>query len=1060
LFQEFKIWQKLNDIEVFPASEKNKKRKPNARRLEQEEKELLFAELSVKEKLSKDKILSLLDLQEFDMNFISIDGNKTQYELFKAYKKIIELSENEIGDDFTMEIIKENFEKLKINTDILYFDSQNPLDEQPLYKLYHLLYSFEGDKSNSGIENLLNKLNELYGFEKEYAKILTGVEFQSDYGSLSAKAIRKILPLMKMGQDYATACSNIYERHSASSLKKEELEKKVYKNQLDILPKNSLRNPVVEKIINQMINEVNSIIADPQLGKPDEIRIELARDLKKNADERFLLTDSVNANTDEIKGIKETLKNDFGITNPSRNDVIRYKLYKELLINNAAHTLYSNTYISTAELFSKKFDIEHIIPQSRLFDDSFSNKTLELKSANIEKGNKTAIDYVKEKYGESGLTDYLNKIVAVFGTKITKKVLTNKTTGNKSVKSETKTFDTLQKDYIKSLKKKQKEEWENLSENDKKLRIINKYFSNKLKKLVITENELPEGFIERDLGTTQNITKKAKTMLGDLVKFVVSTTGSITDRLREDWQLVDVMKEINSPKYEQLGLVENEERIDYETGDVRYVKNIKDWTKRNDHRHHAMDALTVAFTKRQFIQYLNNLNARRTSEEQGISNTEKEEQDNFAITSEDVILNTRDVLGIENNYLHRDKRNKLRFNPPIPLNEFRAEARKHLENTLISIKAKNKVVTQNINATKKSGGINKKIQQTPRGQLHLETVYGSQKQYVVKEEKVGTTFDEAKISTVSKPAYREVLLKRLQENNNDPKKAFGGKNALAKNPIFIDNAKTEQLPEKVKIVTFETVYTIRKEISPDLKLEKVVDAGVRKILQNRLNEFNGDAKKAFSNLDENPIWLNKEKRISIKRVTISGISNAESLHDKRDKEGNLILDENGNKQPVDFVNTGNNHHVAVYCDAEGNLQENVVSFFEAVTRRNLGQPIIDKDYKKSESWEFLFSMKQNEYFVFPNEKTGFNPKEIDLLNPENYALISPNLFRVQTMSKVTYGNSVIRDYKFRHHLETMVKDIKELTGIAYRQYKTLSFANVIVKVRINHIGQILSVGEY
>ena len=234
----------------------------------------------------------------------------------------------------------------------------------------------------------------------------------------------------------------------------------------------------------------------------------------------------------------------------------------------------------------------------------------------------------------------------------------------------------------------------------------------------------------------------------------------------------------------------------------------------------------------------------------------------------------------------------------------------------------------------------------------------------------------------------------MQENGNDPKKAFGGKNAPAKNPIFIDDAKIEQLPEKVKTVIFETLYTIRKEISPDLKLDKVIDKGVQTILQNRLNEFNGDAKKAFSNLDENPVWLNKEKGIAIKRVTISGVSNAQALHDKRDKDGNLILDESGKKQAVDFVNTGNNHHVAVYRDENGNLQENVVSFFEAVTRRNLGQPIIEKDYKKSEGWQFLFSMKQNEYFVFPkiqkiekiNEETGeitekevvtFNPKEID-----------------------------------------------------------------------------------
>ena len=83
------------------------------------------------------------------------------------------------------------------------------------------------------------------------------------------------------------------------------------------------------------------------------------------------------------------------------------------------------------------------------------------------------------------------------------------------------------------------------------------------------------------------------------------------------------------------------------------------------------------------------------------------------------------------------------------------------------------------------------------------------------------------------------------------------------------------MPEKVKIVTLEAIYTIRKEISPDLKVDKVIDVGVRKILIDRLNEYGNDAKKAFSNLDENPIWLNKEKGISIKRVTISGISNAQ-----------------------------------------------------------------------------------------------------------------------------------------------------------------------------------------
>ena len=365
-------------------------------------------------------------------------------------------------------------------------------------------------------------------------------------------------------------------------------------------------------------------------------------------------------------------------------------------------------------------------------------------------------------------------------------------------------------------------------------------------------------------------------------------------------------------------------------------------------------------------------------------------------------------------------------------------------------------------------GVGKKVQQTPRGQLHLETIYGSGKQYLTKEEKVNASFDIEKIMTVSKSAYRDALLKRLRENDNDAKKAFSGKNSPDKQPIWLDKESNKKVPEKVKTVTSEAIYTIRKEISPDLKIDEVIDAGIRKILTDRLNEYGNDAQKAFSNLDETPIWLNKEKGISIKRVTIYyRISNAQALHVKKDKDGKPVLDEKGRNIPVDFVNTGKNHHVAVYrkpvldkkgqwaVDETGNpkyeLKEIVVSFFEAVTRANLGQPIIDKDYNASEGWQFLFSMKENEYFVFPNEKTGFNPKEIDLLDAENYELISPHLFRVQKSS--------LKDYWFRHHLETTIEDTSStLKGVTWMRCSKLP--GLMVKVRVNHIGQIVSVGEY
>ena len=845
LFQEFKIWQVLNNLEVSGQGKKSKKKFKKddptlfvnqedkfqiygRRELSQEEKEILAYELSIKEKLTKAEILKLLfeNPQELDLNFPLVQGNLTTANLFKAYQKIIELSGHELdlkkSADNILKDANNIFDALGWNKDILKFNSNaDKLDNEPMYKLWHLLYSFEGDSSNTGNANLIAKISELYGFEKEYASILAAITFQEDYGSLSSKAIRKILPYLHEGNTYDVAVALAgYGKHSKSSLTKEEIENKVLVDKLDILPKNSLRNPVVEKILNQMINVINSII--DTYGKPDEIRVELARELKKNAKEREELTKAISKTTGEHEEYRKILSQPpFNLTYISRNDIIRYKLYQELK-DNGYKTLYSNQYISPAQLFSGDVDIEHIIPQSRLFDDSFSNKTIEFRAVNLKKGNLTAADFVKQEYGESGneksLDNYLQKL-----------------------------DDLLQKGIISKTK---------------------------YRHLTWKEPDIPEGFINRDLGNTQYIAKYARTMLETLCKRVTATTGSITDSLREDWQLVDVMKELNWEKYKMLGLTEEFTKTDY-NGNIVRIQRIKDWTKRNDHRHHAMDALTVAFTKDALIQYFNNLNA-----------SLKPNSNEYALKQ----------LYIENG----------KVKSPMPLNEFRAEAKHHLENTLISIKAKNKVVTTNINITKKTGGTNKKAQLTPRGQLHLETVYGSHQKPIVKTDK-----------------------------------------------------KTG-----IKTVTFETIYTIRKEISPDLKIDKVVDNKIQEILKNRLEEFGGDAKKAFSNLDENPIWLNKEKGISIKRVTITGISNGEPLHMKKDKDRKDIFDSEGKRIPVDFVNTGNNHHVAVYrvpvvdkntgmqkLDSNGEtmfeLQENVVSFYEAVTRRNLGLPVIDKEYKVS-----------------------------------------------------------------------------------------------------------------
>ena len=515
LFQEFKIWQTLNDIEVSVLGVKNKRKKQDdnsttlldsaenidslklnvSRPLDADEKSLLAKELFIRDKLTKSDVLKLLfnNPQNLNLNFKNIDGNRTGSALYQAFSKILEISGHESinfkkSADEIVEQVKTIFSALGWNTEVLCFDSEKELDKQPYFKLWHLLYSFEGDSTPTGDGNLIQKIADLCGFEKDYASILANITFQEDYGSLSTKTIRKILPHLKDGNQYDVACEYAGYKHSKSSLKKEEIKNKVLKDKLELLPKNSLRNPVVEKILNQMVNVINAIITT--YGKPDEIRIELARELKKNAKEREELTKSIVDTTKTHEGIRAILQNDFGMSHVSRNAIIRYKLYEELK-DNGYKTLYSNTYIPKEKLFSKDFDIEHIIPQARLFDDSFSNKTLEVKSINIEKGSKTAYDFVEEKYGEQGLQEYLNRCEVLF--------------------------------------------------RDKKT---------KLRKLKMQESEIPEGFIDRDLRNTQYIAKKALSMLNEICRRVVATTGAITDELREDWQLVDVMKELNWEKLE------------------------------------------------------------------------------------------------------------------------------------------------------------------------------------------------------------------------------------------------------------------------------------------------------------------------------------------------------------------------------------------------------------------------------------------------------------------------------------------------------------------------------
>lgn len=979
LLQEFKIWQNLNNL-VFTNLET--KEKIEIKDLDNETRRQLFDELNLRGNLSHKDLLRVLSneidigkLSSWKSNFEKIEGNRTNQVLFSVFQDISERTG--YGADWKKknlsqikEELKNTFSEIGIDSKILEFEGlQGNFDKQASYQLWHLLYATEEDGKISEADRLVygnsavmlkKKLKGKFGFKPEFSSLLTNIPFQQDYGNLSAKAIRKVLPYLIDGHKFSEACEFAGYHHSIS-LDSKTLKNRNLKPKLELLKKNSLRNPVVEKILNQMVNVINQVIET--YGKPNEIRIELARELKKSAKERAEMTKNIADATKRNDEIRKIIRQKFGIPNPTKNDVVRYRLYQEL--ESRGHKdLFTNTYISPDKLFSKDIDIEHIIPKALLFDDSYSNKTLAFKRDNLQKANRTAYDFISQDYN-SGLENFVERV------------------------------EIMAKDGLIS--------------------------RGKRNKLLMPQSKIPDGFIERDLRNSQYIAKKAKQMLFEVFEDVVTTTGSITDKLREDWGLINVMKELNLPKYQMLGLTIQEKRLNKTNGQFINHEVIKDWSKRDDHRHHAMDALTVAFTTRNHIQYINNLNARQDTT-----------KDNHPI-----------IKNIEALIIQKNAKNKRVFKSPLP--NFREKSKIHIENILISFKNKNKVITKNRNKTKKKGGVNEKVQLTPRGQLHKETIYGKSKKPLLKPSKLDKRFTLQEANLIINKNERALVLNHLSRYQNKPEVAFDTK-TLKNDPIIY---KENLLKE---VLCFEEIFTIRKGINfnnfKNIKhIDKIVDEGVKNFLKARIADYNNDYKKAFSDLETNPIYLNKDKGITIKSVTIRGVNNAEPLHTAKDLLGEPIFDGSGNEIPVDYMSTGNNHHVAIYEDEKGNLQEEIVSFYEAVIRKNQDEAIVNKNHHNG--WKFLFTMKQNEMFVFPSK--DFDPNEIDLMNQKNTSLISPNLYRVQKFTT--------KDYFFRHHIETKIEDNKVLLNNSWKRCG-LNGLNGIKKVRINHLGLIVQVGEY
>lgn len=360
--------------------------------------------------------------------------------------------------------------------------------------------------------------------------------------------------------------------------------------------------------------------------------------------------------------------------------------------------------------------------------------------------------------------------------------------------------------------------------------------------------------------------------------------------------------------------------VDKATGEIKYDPK----KNRDDHRHHAIDAITVALTEQGFLQRLSTHHAKEENEKRGLDNSEK-------------------------------------F--PEPWAGFATDVKKAADSILISHKQNNKVLTKISKTVVKNGEKHPSVGFSARGQLHKETVFGKRQSPRHSEafhirKSITTLKDKKQIGKVVDDTIRQLILDHLRDN------------------CGVDISKDN--------------FTVPKD--------------------------------AFFKDGQPHLFLPNHKGgepVPVKKVRMrENISNA------------IQLKSNINQH----VNPRNNHHVVIYEDIDGNLQEQVVSFIEVVERQKNGDLVYQ--LPKKDGKQIITTLEINDMFLL-----GLNA-DVEITK-ENTALLNKHLYRVQKVSS-SY-------YTFRHHLASTLDNKNEEVYIqSFIAWKKLN----PIKVKLDTLGNI------
>lgn len=365
LFQEFRIEQDVNNLETdgttgeYLSEDHRKKIK-------------IALKLAISKELSFDKLKKVAGInRKARLNFESekrkgLKSDATKYFLSKA----------ECFGNIWVELSQEKREEV---VGIITSDKKDAEVSAWLKKEF----KFDDVK----IENIMNS------------------PLEDGYASLSEKAIRKLLPFMINGKRYDEACALAGYHHSDHRQEKiipalpyygEAMPKKVIGGKMDPKDKDfpekyygKINNPTVHIALNQLRRVVNALIK--KYGNPSEIAVEMARELKTGTEGLSEIEKKQTANQKDNERINVILKKN-GLEENGENR-LKYKLWEDLAEKpQNRRCVFTGKQISVKDIWSDKFEIEHLLPFSRTYDDGRSNKTICAREANRKKKNNTPFE--------------------------------------------------------------------------------------------------------------------------------------------------------------------------------------------------------------------------------------------------------------------------------------------------------------------------------------------------------------------------------------------------------------------------------------------------------------------------------------------------------------------------------------------------------------------------------------------------------------------------------------------------------------------------------------------